>query len=198
MVVDEIFYSLQGEGRNTGTPSVFVRFAGCNLHCDFCDTQHQSAQQLAEDEIVDRVLAYPATNVVITGGEPSLQLTLSLVEKLHQAGRKVCMETNGTRPLGEALASAIDWITLSPKFEFCPNAQVRIERFDELKVVYRGQDMSIYDSLIPAHADCCYIQPCDTGEASSTRANLRAAIQFVLDNPRWRLSLQTHKLLGIR
>ena len=70
MVVDEIFYSLQGEGRNTGTPSVFVRFAGCNLQCDFCDTQHQSAQQMAEDEIVDRVLAYPATNVVITGGEP--------------------------------------------------------------------------------------------------------------------------------
>lgn len=115
MRVNEIFYSLQGEGHFTGTPAIFVRLSGCNLNCDFCDTDHVSSSDMPEEEIVKRVNDFPAAHVVITGGEPTLQLTASLVDKLHDAGKFVQIETNGTRLLDPSLADKIDWITCSPK-----------------------------------------------------------------------------------
>ena len=91
MRINEIFYSLQGEGFFTGTPAVFIRFSGCNLQCDFCDTTHQSFTDMSEDEIVQQAANYAGRHVVITGGEPSLQLTASLVDKLHAAGKFVAI-----------------------------------------------------------------------------------------------------------
>ena len=120
MKVNEIFYSLQGEGHYTGTPAVFVRFAGCNLRCWFCDTDFEKGVEMNEDEIVEAVLQYPTRYVVITGGEPTLQITASLCDKLHAHGLYLMMETNGTRPLPEGCQ--IDWITCSPKpYAACMN-----------------------------------------------------------------------------
>ena len=92
MIINEIFYSLQGEGFHSGTPAVFVRFSGCNLQCPFCDTQHDAGTAMTEEAIVDEVANYPARLVVVTGGEPSLQLTASLVDKLHEAGISVILD----------------------------------------------------------------------------------------------------------
>ena len=139
--INEIFYSLQGEGYHTGTPAIFVRFSGCNLKCDFCDTQHEEGTMMTDDEIISEVEKYPAVTVILTGGEPSLWIDDEFIDRLHRAGKYVCIETNGTRPL----PAAIDWVTCSPK----RGAKLAIDRMDEVKVVYEGQDISIFE-LLPA------------------------------------------------
>ena len=129
--INEIFYSLQGEGYHTGTPAVFVRFSGCNLKCSFCDTQHEEGTLMTDDEIIAEVSKYPAATVILTGGEPSLWIDDALVDRLHEAGKYVCIETNGTRPL----PASIDWVTCSPK----QGARLAITRMDEVIVVYEGK-----------------------------------------------------------
>ena len=111
MRVNDIFYSLQGEGRNTGRAAVFVRFSGCNLRCSFCDTDFSSFREMTSDEIIKEISQYPARFVVLTGGEPTLQVTAAFVNQLHEAGFEVAIETNGTLPIPEN----IDWVTVSPK-----------------------------------------------------------------------------------
>lgn len=192
MKVNEIFYSLQGEGQYTGRAAVFVRLSGCNLRCSFCDTRHEAFVPLTEDEIVDKVTAYPARHVVITGGEPTLQLTRSLIDKLHEAGKFVQIETNGSIVLSLDLVQAIDWITCSPK-----ELPVKIARIDELKVVYEGQDMVPYEIMACDFHAIRSLQPCDTGDESKNRTLLDAAIDYIKNHPEWRLSLQTHKFIHI-
>ena len=97
--INEIFYSLQGEGYHTGTPAVFIRFSGCNLKCSFCDTRHEEGVLMSDDEIIAEVGKYPAVTVILTGGEPSLWIDEVFIDRLHQAGKYVCIETNGTNPL---------------------------------------------------------------------------------------------------
>ena len=109
--INEIFYSLQGEGFHTGTPAVFIRFSGCNLKCPFCDTHHEEGTLMSDEEILAEVRKYPARTVILTGGEPSLWIDEELINLLHQAGKFICIETNGTHPLPDG----IDWITCSPK-----------------------------------------------------------------------------------
>lgn len=188
MRVNEIFYSLQGEGYFTGTPAVFVRLSGCNLQCDFCDTDHGPYTEYTEEEIVGQVAGYPAAHVVLTGGEPTLQLTALLVDRLHEAGKFVQIETNGTRPLPEGCR--VDWITCSPK-----DRPVVLTGVDELKVVFRGQDMSVYEDM-PARVYS--LQPCDMKDEAMNARYVCGAIDYIKRHPKWRLSLQTHKLLNIR
>ena len=188
MKINEIFYSLQGEGHYTGTPAVFVRFAGCNLKCSFCDTDFTSFTEMTEDDIVRETGQYPANHIVITGGEPTLQITASLVSKLHEAGKYVQIETNGTNILPEGCN--IDWVTCSPKYK-----AVRLQHIDELKVVFEGQDMSQYDCLTASEYR---LQPCDTQDEGKNKEILRQTIDFILKNPKWKLSLQTHKILNVR
>lgn len=194
MRVNEIFYSLQGEGRFTGTAAVFIRLSGCNLRCSFCDTRHETYTEMSEAEIVHAAVAYPARHVVITGGEPTLQLTRSLVDTLHEAGRFVQIETNGSMELDSSLVQAIDWITCSPK-----SLPVKIGRVDELKVVYEGQEMAPYEAMSRNYEDEAYLslQPCDTGDSVKNAALLDAAVNYIKAHPAWRLSLQTHKLIHI-
>lgn len=192
MRVNEIFYSLQGEGRFTGTAAVFVRLSGCNLRCSFCDTRHETYTMLSEDEIVNQVVAYPSPHVVITGGEPTLQLTQSLVDKLHEAGRFIQIETNGSVALEPELVQAIDWITCSPK-----KLPVKIGRVDELKVVYEGQDMTPYEAMGQRYRAALSLQPCDTGDETKNEALLDESVRYIKMHPEWRLSLQTHKLIHI-
>lgn len=200
MKVNEIFYSIQGEGTFTGTPAIFIRFAGCNLKCDFCDTEHQPYQELTEDEIIAEIKKYKASHVVLTGGEPTLQITRSFVDKLHEEGKFIQIETNGTRELKDDLDCVIDWITCSPKFEFCGNAgAIKIQRFDELKVVYQGQEMSIYDDLKTRYVQgCYYVQPCDVKDERRNAEILAQTVEFIKANPKWKLSLQTQKILNVR
>lgn len=187
--VNEIFYSLQGEGHFTGTPAVFVRLSGCNLRCPFCDTDHHASVGMTYAEVVERVAAFPSRHVVVTGGEPSMQLTDGFIDALHAAGCFVQVETNGTLPL----PPSVDWVTCSPK-----DAPVVLDRIDELKVVYSGQPMDGYAPLMAIAAEW-RLQPCDVpGDAAASERHLRAAIAYALTHPRWRLSLQTHKLISIR
>lgn len=193
MLINELFYSLQGEGYHAGTPAVFIRLSGCNLQCPFCDTQHQQGREMSEAEIAEAAANYPARHVVVTGGEPSLQLTRSLVDLLHKAGKHVAVETNGTHPLPDN----VDWITLSPKDAFLPvaAAHVVLGRCDEIKLVYTGAPLPEYPDL---HVRHLFLQPCDTGQEDRNRQLLAEAINYCLQHPEWRLSLQTHKLTGIR
>lgn len=180
MKVNEIFYSLQGEGFFTGTPAVFIRFSGCNLSCPFCDTDHVAGKQLTEEYIVREVIRHPASHVVVTGGEPGLQLTASLVEKLHAAEKFVQIETNGTCELPEG----VDWVTCSPK----ERGELCVKHIDEIKVVYTGQDLSVFEAMeVKAHS----LQPCSC-------QNTDEVVDYILKHPIWRLSLQTHKLIDIR
>jgi len=190
--INEIFYSIQGEGYHAGTPAVFVRFSGCNLHCPFCDTYHQDGTMMSEEEIVAKVCKYPAQLVVITGGEPSLFIDEAFIELLHQSHKQVAVETNGTR----RLPFNVDFVTISPKFEYCDNAEINALRADELKVVYTGKnDMSRYDNIKAEHY---YLQPCDTGDAEENRRIYRATVKYCLEHPKWRISLQTQKILNVR
>lgn len=193
MLINEIFHSLQGEGYHAGTPAVFVRFAGCNLGCPFCDTDHSAGTDMTTDEIVAEVGRYPARLVVLTGGEPALQLTDDLVDALHRAGKRVAVETNGTC----RLPKSIDWITLSPKDAFVgPSAAPVLRRADEIKVVFDGQhEPCSYPGIEAAHR---FVQPCDTGDARRNAELTRQAVDFCLANPDWRLSLQIHKILKIK
>ena len=196
MRVNEIFYSLQGEGYYSGTPAVFVRLSGCNLRCPFCDTRHESGREMSEKEIVEAVGQYPARHVVVTGGEPALQLTESLVDALHAAGRFVAVETNGTHPLPDN----VDWVTLSPKSAYVDRAEVMLTRADEIKVVYDGihdpeGQLSTLNSQL---STLRFLQPCDTGDAARNRQITVATVEYIKCHPEWRLSLQIHKLLDIQ
>ena len=193
--INEIFYSLQGEGYNTGTASVFIRLSGCNLHCAFCDTRHEQGTMMSLPEIVEQVMRYPkAPLIVLTGGEPSLWIDEDFVMGLKQAtGKKIAIETNGTRPLPHG----IDWVTLSPKTGIGDSGDepVVLKRCDELKVVYLGQDLAQYDNIAADHR---FLQPCWVSNENDRKHNMLATALAILDNPDWRLSLQTHRILDIK
>jgi organic radical activating enzyme len=193
--VNEIFYSLQGEGFHTGTASVFVRLSGCNLRCHFCDTRHETGKEMSTQQIIDAVNRWPqAPLLVLTGGEPSLRIDEDFVTALKsQTGKLIAIETNGTRPLPKG----IDWVTLSPKNTFPGGDLVPciLTHCDELKVVYVGQNLEQYDYIEANHR---YLQPCYVDDPTERQRNLEACVDAVLAHPTWRLSLQTHRILGIR
>jgi 7-carboxy-7-deazaguanine synthase (Cx14CxxC type) len=205
-LVKEVFYTLQGEGARTGRPSVFCRFSGCNLWtgrerhrstavCRFCDTdfvgtdgpgggRFPSAEALAEAVAA----AWPGGGqpyVVCTGGEPLLQLDAQLVSAFHERGFEVAVETNGTRPL----VPGLDWVCVSPK----AGAPLVVTGGDELKLVYPqdGLEPSAVEGLAFRNF---YLQPMD---GPTRESNTRAAVEYCLGHPAWKLSLQTHKVLGI-
>ena len=193
--INEIFHSLQGEGFNTGTASVFIRLSGCNLRCDFCDTRHEEGTLMSLPEIVEQVMQYPkAPLIVLTGGEPSLWIDEEFIIGLKSmTGKRIAIETNGTH----LLPHGIDWVTLSPKTGIGNSGEmpVVLTRCNELKVVYVGQDLAQYDNITATHR---FLQPCWTEDPEKRTLNLQATVQAVLDNPQWRLSLQTHRILGIK
>ena len=199
--VSEIFYSLQGEGCWIGTPMVFVRLAGCNLQCPFCDTDHRSFKELSIETILSAVREQgdACRRICLTGGEPLLQADDALLSAFHAAGYTVHLETNGTRPL----PGGVDWVTLSPK-EDVPgqvgDSRVVLEKADEVKLVYDGtlsEERLAFWARFPATWH--FLQPCDTGKPERNRALLRETIGYIqARGGLWRLSLQTHKFLGIR
>ena len=192
--INEIFYSLQGEGFHSGTPAVFVRFSGCNLRCSFCDTEHQEGKMLSLQEIVNESNKYPiAPLLVLTGGEPSLFIDEAFVAELKQkTGKKIAIETNGTRFLPKNL----DWVTFSPKsaFEGGDIESCVLTVCDELKVVYLDQDLAQYDDI---EAKYRFLQPCFVEDSEQRKANMQACVEAVKNHPNWRISLQIHRFLGL-
>ena len=178
--INEIFYSLQGEGFHVGTPALFIRFSGCNLHCDFCDTKHTEGEYMDDEEILLHVRQCPAKTVILTGGEPSLSIDSNFVDMLHKEGKFVCVETNGTHKLPENS----DWITCSPK----ENSIIKLQKANEVKIVYTQQDVEQYYHNIKAQY--YFLQPCSC-------KNTDEVIEYIKKHPWWRLSLQTHKLINI-
>jgi 7-carboxy-7-deazaguanine synthase len=209
--IKEIFYTLQGEGANTGRPAVFCRFTGCNLWtghekdrasavCQFCDTdfvgtdgegggQFASASEVAHAVAARWPMAQESPRirplVVCTGGEPLLQLDEALTTSFHHAGFEVAIETNGTRlpPKG------VDWVCVSPK----AGTDLILRAGQELKLIFpqTGAEPELYENLDFQHF---FLQPMD---GPSREENTRLALRYCLEHPQWRLSLQTHKLLGI-
>lgn len=189
MKINEIFYSLQGEGHWTGTPMVFVRFAGCNLRCPFCDTDWQSFSEMDQEAVLAEIGKYPARRVCITGGEPCLQVTEAFLAALHGRGYVVHMESNGTLvpPPG------VDWLTLSPKSPFLGGeGALAVKECQELKLLYPSNP-SLFDDV---RADYRFLQPIDA--EGKTKENTIATIQYICDHPQWRLSVQMHKMLDIK
>jgi len=210
--VKEIFYTLQGEGANSGRAAVFCRFSGCNLWtgreqdrhkavCQFCDTDFvgigpDGGRFATADELADAVLSRWPTDaasgvrpfVVCTGGEPLLQLDQAAVDALHARGFEIAVETNGTQepPAG------LDWICVSPK----AGSTLRITAGHELKLVYPQREAEAQPERFEALSfDHLYLQPMDGPDQAR---NVQLAIQYCLAHPRWRLSVQSHKVVGIR
>ncbi len=205
--VREIFYTLQGEGANTGRAAVFCRFSGCNLWtgreadrlsaiCQFCDTDFvgtgpDGGKFATAIDLADAIdMAWRGTAeqklVVCTGGEPLLQVDDAIVSAIHDRGFNVAVETNGTvrAPAG------IDWVCVSPK----AGAPLVQTTGNELKLVF-PQSGAMPEQFEPLVFDNFFLQPMDGPDVA---ANTRAAIEYCMEHPRWRLSLQTHKALGLR
>ena len=208
--VNDIFSSLQGEGHHTGRAATFVRFAGCNLRCPFCDTDFTHYREMSAEEIVESVKQYTTRFVVLTGGEPSLQIDDALVAALHKAGFYIAVETNGTRLLPES----IDWVTVSPKQPLTTTSLPQIEsgRVNEIKVVFNGTANDILlsvehlekeseytrDSFHNLPSPLLFLQPCDVGDAQRNAEITRQCIEYIMQHPCWQLSLQTHKLANFK
>ncbi|WP_232819315.1 7-carboxy-7-deazaguanine synthase [Saccharospirillum mangrovi] len=213
--VKEMFYTLQGEGAQAGRPAVFCRFTGCNLWsgreqdrstavCTFCDTDFLGTNgpgggRFADAKaLCDAISAlWPNPNagrpyVVFTGGEPSLQLTEDLIDQLHQAGFECAIETNGTRPL----PANLDWVCVSPK----GRSEVIVKRCDELKLVYPQAEAmpERFDQIDAQYRFLSPLNPWDAAQiAPATQSSTRAAIDYCLAHPQWRLTVQMHKVVNI-
>ena len=190
----EIFHSVQGEGFHTGIPHVFIRFGNCNLRCEWCDTDFMTFEDMDIDSIIEEVLSYDCDRVIFTGGEPAMQDLSVIGKRLKEHGINISIETNGTIPVDPI----VDWICVSPKDQLYPNVSIKQRTGDELKVVYCGQDLALYDELKKGFTHL-YIQPCYI-EDESVEANgksFQIVERLVKDSPGWRLSLQTHKWMGV-
>ena len=206
--VKEIFYTLQGEGANAGTPAVFCRFAGCNLwsgreddrasaQCQFCDTDFVGTDgtgggKFSSADVLARACRAACTAaletpclIVLTGGEPALQVDADLIGALHAHGFNIAIETNGTLPVPEG----IDWVCVSPK----AGTALKQISGDEIKLVYPQAGLSP-EAVVHLDFEHYFLQPMD---GPDQRANTIKAIDYCKSNPPWRLSVQTHKVLGI-
>jgi len=190
----EIFHSVQGEAFHSGVPHVFIRFGNCNLRCEWCDTNFLEYEEMELDDIIDEVLKYNCKRVIFTGGEPCLQDLKTIGSELKKYGINLSVETNGTIKVPEL----IDWICVSPKDQVYPNSKIIQRTGDELKVVYCGQNLSMYDDLKQGFTHH-FIQPCyiEAESIEQNGANFALVENLVKENPGWRLSLQTHKWMGV-
>lgn len=201
--INDIFYSLQGEGHNAGRAALFVRFSGCNLQCSFCDTDFTDYRIMTGKEIVEEMVhllregapdvEFPLSGkadelpiVVLTGGEPTLQADEPLLNLIHEVGLPfIAMESNGT----QLPPPNLDWLTVSPK------VKPRVEQCSELKVLFDGEK-PVNDYGLKA--DYYYLQPMDSGDAGRNQEITAACVAYIKRHPRWHLSLQTHKLINIK
>ncbi|MDP4290758.1 MAG: 7-carboxy-7-deazaguanine synthase QueE [Bacteroidota bacterium] len=192
--VVEIFYSIQGEGANTGMPAIFIRLSGCNLNCWYCDTEWHQFTEMTVREILDQIGQYPCRNIIWTGGEPTLQLTDEILGQF--IGYYHCIETNGTNPV----PNGINYISCSPKV----TPQLLKKNFsfiDEIRYpLNKGDKLPGIEELPPA--DHYLVSPLFLGVENKrmelSQENIDFCLDFVKNNPGWKLSIQLHKLLNIK
>ena len=191
----EIFHSVQGEGYRNGIPHVFIRFGVCNLRCEWCDTNFDEYEELSVIDILEEVLQYPCKNIIFTGGEPMLNDLWPIARVLKRRGYHLSIESNGTVSIPDGL---LDWICISPKDQMYPQVSIKQRTGDELKCVYVGQSLTMYDGLKEGF-NHLFLQPCyDENDSVEHNGRTFALTEEVVKrHPEWRLSLQTHKWMGI-
>lgn len=189
--VNEIFYSLQGEGGRTGQASIFIRLAKCNLSCSFCDTDYERGVKMTTDEIFQQIEHYGCKWIIWTGGEPTLQLNDAIVALFKERGYLQAIETNGTRKV----PAGIDYITCSPKQQF-EKVKSLLPQVDELRFPIQKGDPLPDISILPV-AKKHFLSPI-FDDNNIIQENIDYCVNLVKQNPIWALSLQTHKLIGIR
>jgi organic radical activating enzyme len=189
--VKEIFYSLQGEGGRQGEASIFIRLAGCNLNCDFCDTDFKSGTYFTVEQILATIAPFPCRWIVWTGGEPTLQLTDAILSFFKNAGFRQAIESNGHN----RLSGLLDYTVVSPKgkkmYAKAINPQV-----NEIRLPVQKGDIIPPLDILP-EARFFFLSPIFTGNNISTKANIDYCVEQIKRFPQWRLSLQIHKLIGI-
>lgn len=200
-LINDIFYTIQGEGHWTGRPAIFVRFSRCNLWtgkepdrhrsiCTFCDTDFTDYRDMNLSDVLSEIEScWPGGTtpmVVFTGGEPALQLDCALVHGLRSLGYYLAIETNGTRPFNCGL---LDWVCVSPK-----TRRLRIRAGNELKLVF-PQERVTPEHYKALQFDHFWLSPMD---GPNLAANTKAAIDYVMAHPQWRLNIQTHKVIGVK
>ena len=191
LLVNEIFYSLQGEGGRTGQASIFIRLSKCNLACTFCDTDFAFGKEMSVTEILDEISQFGCKWIIWTGGEPTLQLTNEIVAFFKDRGYLQAIETNGT----QTVPDGIDYITCSPKQHF-HKIKERIREVDELRFPIEKGDL-LPDIFVLPKTDRYLLSPIFDG-ATVIQENVDYCVSLIKENPVWALSLQTHKLIGIR
>lgn len=190
LIVNEIFYSLQGEGGRSGEASIFIRLTKCNLACSFCDTDFADGDGMALEEILGVIKVYPCKWIIWTGGEPTIQLKDEHLLFFRERGYKQAIETNGTR----LVPSLIDYITCSPKQDY-ESIKARIPTVDEIRMPIKVGD-PIPDITIFPKADNYFLSPIFDADKINIE-NVNYCVELIKRHPQWRLSLQTHKLIHI-
>lgn len=191
LTVNEIFYSLQGEGGRAGEASIFIRLTKCNLACDFCDTDFENGDEMSFAEIAEHIKQYPCKWIIWTGGEPTIQLNEACLTFFKDLGYKQAIETNGTKQI----STLIDYISCSPKVNIA-KVKEKIPFAHEIRIpVAKGDD--IPDISILPEADNYFLSPVFNGEKPDMD-NINYCVEAIEKNPRWRLSLQIHKLINIQ
>lgn len=188
--VNEIFYSLQGEGGRSGESSIFIRLTKCNLACSFCDTDFATGEDMSLEQISDAIKKYPAKWIIWTGGEPTIQLTDEHLRYFKEKGYRQAIETNGTKPV----SSLIDYITCSPKGSYS-KVKETVPRADEVRIPMKAGDKLPDIHVLPV-AHKYFVSPVFDGNVMN-KDNVAYCVGLVKDNPEWTLSLQVHKLINI-
>ena len=190
MRINEIFYSLQGEGRRAGEASIFIRLSDCDLSCSFCDTEFESGEERSDAELLKDISSFPKGWIVWTGGEPSLQLTDETVKFFKSKGYSQAIETNGNNRVPKGL----DWVAVSPKVAEHVLEKNFPDGVDELRYVRHANQKAVPKPRIKSKF--YYLSPMFDGDRVNPK-NLQKCIQLILSSPKWRLSLQSHKTIKI-
>lgn len=188
--VNEIFYSLQGEGGRAGEASIFIRLTKCNLSCSFCDTDFEEGRDMDMEELLSVIKEFPCKWIIWTGGEPTIQLTDEILKIFKDAGYMQAIETNGTRKV----PSIIDYISCSPKVNYGKAKKIN-PKVSEIRIPIQKGDQLPEIEILPI-ADKYYISPIFDENRKNT-SNINYCVELVKNNPQWALSLQIHKLIGI-
>ena len=189
--VNEIFYSLQGEGGRSGEASIFIRLTQCNLRCDFCDTDFATGIDMSLDEILAQISSYPCRWIIWTGGEPTLQLTDEALSFFKKNGYQQAIESNGTQPISHLL----DYVVCSPKGNYNPMGAMN-PQVDEIRIPVKAGDILPALEELPT-ASFYFLSPVFSENKQDTDNNIKYCVEQIKRHPQWRLSLQIHKLIGI-
>lgn len=190
MKINEIFYSIQGEGYRFGEASIFIRLTGCDQSCGYCDTEFESGKEIPNEELLEIIRKFPSNWIVWTGGEPTLQLKTDDVKFFKEAGYLQAIETNGNNPAPDGL----DWVCVSPKVAEHVVARNFPNGVNELRYVRHATQVAVPEPKV--EAEHYYLSPRFDGNDMNEN-NLKKCISLILENPKWKLSLQNHKILNV-